>query len=350
MIMVLRRLIAIFRNPIIKNKWTLLLVAFFALLISSLFVMPIFEGSEGSFKTSFDCFWWFIVTVTTVGYGDMFPVTLWGRVFAIFIIFFGIGMAAVLVTDVTAILFEKRRTKMKGDRQLSLKEHIVVLGYVQGRTENLIEETLADDKRADRKIVLCADSESVSENPMSGKVEFVRGDLSSDDVMKRSCLSEADRIVIKGKNDEHTILIALAVRAYVKEGAKVVASIDRDENAKHLERVDGNIAVIKSVSTLLAVQEMQDGGVAKLVYELLSNKFGAELYKIVIPQGLDLNFKGLSRVLKKTYGSTAIAVSDNGYGMQVNPEDDYGVTGGMSVYVIADGRPTINAKDFYLKN
>ena len=53
------------------------------------------DAQTDSFKSVFHCLWWSIVTLTTVGYGDAYPITTWGKVFASFVMVIGIGVVAV---------------------------------------------------------------------------------------------------------------------------------------------------------------------------------------------------------------------------------------------------------------
>ena len=58
-------------------------------------------------KTLFDALWWTIVTITTVGYGDISPVTSVGRVIAILLMIFGIGFISTLTSTLTNYFAQK---------------------------------------------------------------------------------------------------------------------------------------------------------------------------------------------------------------------------------------------------
>ena len=47
------------------------------------------------FKSVFHCLWWAIVTLTTVGYGDVYPISVGGKIFTFFILIIGLGIIAV---------------------------------------------------------------------------------------------------------------------------------------------------------------------------------------------------------------------------------------------------------------
>ncbi len=53
------------------------------------------DTQPATFGSVFHCFWWAVVTLTTVGYGDVYPVTIGGRIFTAVVLFLGIGIIAV---------------------------------------------------------------------------------------------------------------------------------------------------------------------------------------------------------------------------------------------------------------
>jgi len=60
------------------------------------------------FKSVFHSLWWAITTLTTVGYGDMFPITVGGKVFTFFVLMIGLGIVAVPTGLVASALSQAR--------------------------------------------------------------------------------------------------------------------------------------------------------------------------------------------------------------------------------------------------
>ncbi len=81
----------------VKEELILFLVATFFLLFIASVGIYYFENpaQPEQFKSIFHCLWWAVVTLTTVGYGDMFPITAGGKIFTSFIAIISIGIIAV---------------------------------------------------------------------------------------------------------------------------------------------------------------------------------------------------------------------------------------------------------------
>lgn len=64
----------------------------------------------------FDAFYFTIITVATVGYGDITPVTIGGRILSIFIIIIGVGTFTALIVNTAGLLLERRANKSRMER------------------------------------------------------------------------------------------------------------------------------------------------------------------------------------------------------------------------------------------
>lgn len=64
-------------------------------------------------KTYLDSLWWCVATVTTVGYGDIVPVSNLGRIVAIFYMFFGISMISLMFFVITNTFYRRRYDKVE---------------------------------------------------------------------------------------------------------------------------------------------------------------------------------------------------------------------------------------------
>jgi voltage-gated potassium channel len=82
-----------------------LLAGMIVLMAASVLVLQ-FESSApaGNIKTGGQALWWAIVTITTVGYGDYFPVTLAGRLTGVFVMVTGIGIIGALASILASVL------------------------------------------------------------------------------------------------------------------------------------------------------------------------------------------------------------------------------------------------------
>jgi voltage-gated potassium channel len=82
-----------------------ILAALMVLTIGSAMVLQ-FEGrsANGNITTGGDALWWSVVTITTVGYGDEYPVTAAGRITAVFVMFAGVGIIGALASILASIL------------------------------------------------------------------------------------------------------------------------------------------------------------------------------------------------------------------------------------------------------
>ena len=97
------------------------------------FAIFYFEHSEteANIHSLWDGFWWAIVTVGTVGYGDRYPVSVAGRLVGMLLIFPGVRLMLILTATIVSIFIERKLKKEKGLETVNVKDHIVICGWNQ---------------------------------------------------------------------------------------------------------------------------------------------------------------------------------------------------------------------------
>lgn len=83
------------------------------------------DAQPEAFASVFHALWWAVVTLTTVGYGDVYPITLGGKVFTFFVLIVGIGVVAIPTGLITSALSQVRSQEMMQEekrRAVSMRE------------------------------------------------------------------------------------------------------------------------------------------------------------------------------------------------------------------------------------
>ncbi len=83
---------------------TLILTLAVLVVCSTLVLEAESRDPNANITTGGDAIWWAIVTITTVGYGDFYPVTYFGRVVGVFVMFSGVGIIASLASLLTSLI------------------------------------------------------------------------------------------------------------------------------------------------------------------------------------------------------------------------------------------------------
>lgn len=211
-------------------------------------------------------YWWW-TTSTTVGYGDISPVTDAGRMIVSFIAYpGGIAIFTAVIAKAINSLSAFWRQRMNGEADYSkLTGHTIVVGYHPGRTPRMIDELLSG--RKDTEIVLVAREVKTNPDP---RIRFVRAGSGSFSVdLRRAGLDGAKTVLIYADDDDQTLSAALAASASDEDVA--IVAFFRDEAQADLLRAHCPRArCLISDAVEQVVREAQDPG-AGIVLSLLSS-------------------------------------------------------------------------------
>lgn len=308
--------------------------------LTSWLLMVLAEPPDAELADPANYWWWFIVTASTVGYGDLYPVSAGGRLVAGYVIIGGIATLTTLFAQLAAAIDRAKGRRMKGSAAVGASDHVVVLGYAPGRTERIIDELLADDGR--RRVVLCA-WEDVETHPMPEVgIDFVRGDLADEAVLRRAGVDRARSALIDARDDNEALVLAVAVDHVARDAHLVVALRDMSR-ATHLNYVDSAVRCVQWHNPRMITEELQDPGISQVYAELMTHG-GSNTYSVRLPDSFGpVSFGECQTALGERYDATVLAARV-GDGLMVSPPWQTRLAGGTVLYYVC--RQRIGPDDF----
>ncbi len=291
-----------------------------------------------------DGFWWSLVTMTTIGYGDLFPTTPEGRfLVAVPLMFFGIGLLGYVLSLAATTLVEARTRELRGMNDFKGSGHIVVVNFPSvEKVSRIIDEIRAESALGeDVEIVLIDDV--LAELPQElalRKVHFVRGNPTQDATLRRANIDRAQRAIVlarpgDARSDAHVLAVTLAIEGR----SKAVRTISEctDVSTEELLRKAGcdSIVCTSRFDAHFLSSEVVNPGVHEVVEELLSHLDGQQLYFAATQPKGGARFGALAASAKQA-GHLAIGLRRNKKTL-LNLADDFAVEAGDDLVTIGDG-------------
>ena len=276
----------------------------------------------------FDSLWWAVVTLTTVGYGDVTPKTIPGRFIAFLDMLVGIGVLTLLTATVASILVERKISKDLGMHSYSFENHIILCEW-NYRAEIIIKELRLEPEIEKAPIVLIAD---IDRKPVKDKyLFFVKGEV-CDETLHQANLLKAKTVIILGddnldykQRDAKVILSTLTVESINKDAYTIVELIN-EKNIKNCDRANADEIIVSSkLSSNLISSAAINHGISKVISDIVTYEYGSQIFKIAIPESeVGSLFIDVFMTMKQDFQSTVIAIQQGENGKTIsNPSPDY---------------------------
>ncbi len=291
-----------------------------------------------------DAFWWSFVTITTVGYGDITPSTIGGRIIGVVVMVFGIGILGMFTATIASAFVDTKLKEGKGVNDVKVKDHFIICGWSY-KAKEIIAELRADKKVKNRPIVIVAD---IPEKPIEDEnTFFIHGEV-DDDILKKANLKGAAVVMIltdeeldSYSRDAKVVLNTLTIRK-LNPNVYICVEISDSRNMQHGKLAGADeIIVIGELSGNLLVQAALDHGITKIITELVSNRYGNELYKVKPPANLvGKQFIDVLKLIKEKHNAIIVAIeSGEENKLAANPPMKYTIKPEDYLVLIAQERP-----------
>jgi voltage-gated potassium channel len=153
-----------------------------------------------------------MITITTIGYGEIFPLSTQGRIFTMVLIVLGVGLIMFLFTRITEEVVEGNLRTMYGRLSMKkkvegLKDHYIICGF--GRIGKVISNLLQE---ADTPFVVIESNPVVIHELTELGYHFLEGEAANDDILLKAGVKQAKGLVSVVSSNADNVYITLSAR------------------------------------------------------------------------------------------------------------------------------------------
>ena len=226
-----------------------------------------------------DALWYSIVSITTIGYGDLTPVSMGARIgTTVFIIVLGLAAFTTAVGIGVDWILDLQFKERTGLSKALAKDHLLIVNYPnERRVRQIIDEFLGDPLHQRDEIVIVTDN--VDSLPFSMKnVHFVRGSPLEEETYARANAGEARQAIVLslGYDDPNSDSVNASIVSILEHLNPEIRTVAESLNVRHelLFKGSKNASIVHTfqISSNLLVQESQDPGANRLTQAITSNR------------------------------------------------------------------------------
>jgi voltage-gated potassium channel len=302
------------------------------------------EPAEGPWVSRFGrSVWWGLVTLTTVGYGDVVPVTFLGRILATGLMVIGFISLSLVTATVASVFIERKFRQEKGLEPIKTTQHILILGWPD-EAEFLVDQLLKRLAPAIPVVLINKvppeQMDAIKERYPQHTVLYLRGDYAREETLQKANVQEATKAIILADRqpaetaaqvDQRTLFTALTLKA-VNPKIRIMVELLRSENQAYLERAGAEEVLIRGQydGPLLA------GAIASpALYRVFTSLLimeGQSLWEVPVPSPFHGRpLRELSAYLQEQHQAILIGIYTEGRGLSLedllsqepSPIDDF---------------------------
>ena len=274
--------------------------------------------------------WWAVVTLTTVGYGDVVPLTPSGRLVGVVLMLGGVVSVSLLTATVASIFVERKFRRERGLEAIKETQHILVLGWHHDG-ETLLNQLLKRLPETTPVVLVNKlppeQMDALRERFSSQAVSFLWGDYSREETLQKANVRQAVKAIILAERqleetsaqvDQRTLLTALTIKD-LHPKIRVLAELLLPENRAYLERAGVEEILIRGqYDGQLMAEAVASPGLFRALTSLLIGE-NQSLWVVGVPQRFEGRpVKDLAAHLQKYHQALLIALYSEGRALQLD--------------------------------
>ncbi len=335
-----------FRHVFIEKRFeflTLTIMFLMAVTFGSTIIF-IYEGAgiNPNIHSYFDAVYWSIITISTVGFGDISPVTIQGRVATLFLVIGGMGVIAFFTSIVTTALSGKlvvlKEEKVMGEAS-SLKDFVIICGF--GRMGKVLADEFIKVKQ---KFVIIDQDDETFKHASTQNFLAIKGDATNSTLLDSIGINNgASTIVAITDNDAVNLAIILTARSQ-NSNINIIARANKANAKQKLLLAGANQVILSNEITALVAAEYIGQPVAfEAIDDILLNSEGAIMDEIEILDNSNyIGFK-LEEINISKFNLTLIGIIDakNRKEFKFNPKKDQYIIKAKDILIVIGYKESI---------
>jgi voltage-gated potassium channel len=286
------------------------------------------------------------ITMTTIGFQELYPLGDYGRIFTIFIGLTGISslfyVFSVIMENIVIIQMYNLRGKNKMKKKIAnLENHIILIGF--GRVGKLAAKELEKNEQA---FVVIESNKEITEN-FDEKTLIISGDATDDEILLNAGIKKAKGMIVTTANSASTMFVVLSAKVLNPE-IFIVARTDDDNDIEKLKRA-GADKVVNPYS--IGGQRLANLLINPNVIDFFETSFGKNnlnVERIIIPLNCKYINKSLKEInLRYKSGATVVAILRDGNPI-INPQAEFLISTGDELIALGTTEQLISLENIIL--
>ncbi len=270
----------------------------------------------------FDAAYMAIITISTVGFNEHITLSHAGRLWTIFLIFFGVAGVSLAFTSLITLFISGDIKELVGRRKLQtridhLKNHTILCGY--GRMGAL---TASDFKQKGVAFVVIEKNNIACEKLKEENIPYVHGDATEDDVLEAAGLHRAKVLVAALAHDADNVYITLTARGE-NPHITIIARAEQPSTEPKLKRAGADRVICPHIVGAHKISNIVTQPNVVDFYEVAAAGIELELDEFIIAEGSPLCEKSLRNAdIRKAGDAMVVAIkhADGNAEYQPGPE------------------------------
>jgi voltage-gated potassium channel len=179
-------------------------------------------NKDSNIKSYTDALWYSVITLTTIGYGDRFPVSGLGRIISLVFVLGSVGVLGYLISEISNKIFEFMENKKLGYQGTDFENHVVIVNW-----NEFAQEILQEIVNAGKQVVMITkerdDIEIIYNNYNRELVFALHCDYMDEKTFKRANLGTANTVLLNFEDDTENLVNLIALRKIHPTTSYVIA-------------------------------------------------------------------------------------------------------------------------------